>query len=1014
MGYFKKYNNLFGWVVALISGVVYVMTTEPSASLWDCAEFIATSYKLEIGHPPGNPLFFLIARLFAIFAPSTQYVALAINIMSCVCSALTIMFLFWSITHLARKIEVGAGSEPTKNQSWAIIAAGVVGSLAYAFTDTFWFSAVESEVYAMSSLFTAMVFWAILKWEEYADEKHSGRWLVLIAYLMGLSVGVHLLNLLAIPTIVFVYYFKKYEKITRRGVILATVASVLLLGLVNFFVIPGTVAMGAAFDYAFVNWFGMEFNTGLIVFALLLFALLGGGLWFTYNKGMVKANAALLFIAVFMIGYGSYTSYPIRAVANPPMNSNNPNNAYALKSTLDRDQYGSRPLLFGPYYNSEYNGVKEGDFYIALGDRYEKFSRIIDYTYPSELKTFFPRMYSPAHAEGYKAWGGVRGVKRNYINYRGEPATVTLPTFAENLKFFFNYQLNFMYWRYFMWNFVGRQSDEQSVGELTKGNWLSGITPIDEMLLGPQSNLPDDMKNNKGRNVYFFLPFLLGLLGVYYQYIRDGRGFTVVMWLFIMTGLAIAVYLNMPPGEPRERDYVFAGSFYAFSIWIGLGLLLIHDSLKKFTSNRWATLGVATVLSAIVPVILIAENWDDHDRSHRYVARDFGHNYLESTLPNSIIMNFGDNDTFPLWYSQEVEGVRPDVRVMNMSYLGAEWYIDQMKIKSNESEPVPFSLPREKYTGVNGSLPVYETFDRPLEIAQVMELIKSDDPRTKVKMYSGRQMDYIPVTTILLPVNKQNAIESGILRAEDAHLAVDTIVLKLSGSQIDRSEMMLLDLLANFDWKRPLYFTQPTAVTRQLGLTEFMQQDGFAYRLVPIRTEVKGLTVGRIDTEYLWNNLMNKFKYANIKDPRAYADATIQHSYRVVQLRGTFARLAQQLMEEGDTVRAKQALAFGLEEVPFSKIAHSYDSTLPVIETYYKMNQPEKANEVLNEWAYILKQHMFYYSQFSGAKWKNIEREFDEDVYMLYELYKLATKYKQTAIMEEMETYFKQCGLMEE
>ena len=847
MNYFKKYNLIIGWLAFAISAVVYGMTIEPTASLWDCSEFIATSYKLEVGHPPGAPLFMMISRFFSMFAPDVTKVAMMVNLMSAMASAFTILFLFWSITHLARRAYGKTEDELTRPQSWAVIGAGLIGALAYTFTDTFWFSAVEGEVYALSSLFTAIVFWAMLKWENVADEPHANRWLVLIAYLMGLSIGIHLLNLLTIPALVFIYYFRKYPKTTKWGVVKATLIAVVLLGVINSIIVPYTVAIGAVFDRMFVNGFGLPVNSGITFFVLALFAGLGYAIYRTHKKGKVLANTIVLCLTVILLGYGSYASVIIRAAANPPMNSNNPSDPYALLSLLNRDQYGNRPLLRGPVYSSPPIGIKEStSYYLDDDGKYKTTTRISDYEYPPEFTFFFPRMYSAreAHVKDYQVWGNVTGRK---IPFNGE--MITVPTFGENLRYLFAYQLNFMYWRYFLWNFVGRQSDVQSTGEITGGNWLSGIKFIDELYLGPQDNIPSDMATNKGRNTYYFLPFILGIIGLIFQLNRDKRNFTVVLWLFFMMGIALILYFNTAPNEPRERDYVFAGSFYAFCIWIGLGVLSIYQGLAKVLKKQnVATAVAATAICSCVPIILAAQNWDDHDRSHRYIARDLGYNYLQSTLPNAIIMNYGDNDTFPLWYNQEVEGVRTDVRVMNMSYLGADWYIDEMRIKANDSEPVPFSLARSKYrNNSNDYVAVNDLFKQPIDIRKVMEFIASDDPKTKATS-GGRQIDYIPTKQLALPVNKENAIASGIVKPEDADLMVDTIYITIQKSGIDKSELMLLDLLATFDWKRPLYFTQPHNLSA-FGLKDYLQFDGFAYRLVPIKTPSSTYTeVGRIDT----------------------------------------------------------------------------------------------------------------------------------------------------------------------
>ena len=759
MHLFKRWNTLVGWIVFAIAALTYLLTMEPSSSLWDCSEFIATSYKLEVGHPPGAPLFMMLARLATLLAPSTHYVPHMVNAMNCLASAFCVLFLFWTITHLARRLIERNGHELTPANVWGILGAGAVGALAYTFTDTFWFSAVEGEVYSLSSMFTALVVWLMLRWEEQADEPHASRWIVLIAYLMGLSIGVHILNLLTIPALVFIYYFRKTERITLRGVVLATLIAGAILLAINGIIIPYTVYIGAMIDVFFVNTLGLPVNSGMVFFALALIGGLGWASWATHRRGKVVWNIILLSTTMILVGYSSYASMTIRAVANPPMNSNNPNNPHALFSVLNRDQYGNRPLLYGAYYSAPPTGTTlKKVYYLDDNNKYASAEVITGTKHAPEFMHLFPRMWNYNFTdEDYKPWAAYRtktellrdengevvrdasgrpqrvetldfGRKRIYYGADGEAYSILEPTFLENLNYFFNYQLSYMYWRYFLWNFVGRQSDIQPSGSvITDGNWLSGIGWIDEKFVGPQENLPPEVEHNKGRNTYYFLPFLLGLIGLIYQLNRDPRNFTIVMWLFILTGIALVVYFNTSPSEPRERDYVYAGSFYAFSIWIGFGVLAIKGLLERLFKRRTVVLsGVATLICLGVPTLLAAQNWDDHDRSHRTYARDIGWNYLQSTLPNSIILNYGDNDTFPLWFNQEVDGVRTDVRVMNTSYLGGEWYIDQMKLRANESAPVPFTLPRSKYTYTNDWIPVTDDIQRPVDIGEVIDFVASE------------------------------------------------------------------------------------------------------------------------------------------------------------------------------------------------------------------------------------------------------------------------------------------------
>ncbi len=1007
--YFKKIDIIVGWLCFVFASVVYLLTMEPSASFWDCSEFIATSYKLEIGHPPGAPLFMMISRFFTIFAGPEHAAAMA-NAMSAIASGATIMFLFWSITHLARRALKRTKSQLTKAQTFAVIGTGLIGSLAYTFTDTFWFSAVEAEVYALSSFFTAVVFWAILKWRNVANKPHANRWIILIAYLTGLGIGVHLLNLLTIPPIVLIYYFKKYP-VTKWGVVKALCAAAAILVAIMFIIIPGTVELGAWFDRLFVNGFGLPFNSGITVYIFLLFALLAWGVYYTHKKGKVLANTLVLCVSVILLGYGSYASVIIRSSANPPMNSNAPDNPYGLLSLLNRDQYGARPLLKGYNYSAPAIGNKmKTVYYQGDSGRYESAQTLSGYEFDPKFVTFFPRMHERGdnNIRAYNNWVKVKGKQ---IQHGDE--TITVPTFGENLKFFFAYQLNFMYWRYFLWNFVGRQSDIQSTGEITDGNWLSGIPFIDQLFLGPQKNIPTEMKENKGRNTYYFLPFILGIIGLIFQLNRDGKNFSVVMAFFIMTGVAIAVYLNSPPVEPRERDYVFAGSFYAFCMWIGFGVLALFEACRRwFKKESVSTAVLATVICAVVPTILAAQNWDDHDRSKRYVAPDWGKNYLNSALPNAIVMNFGDNDTFPLWYAQEVEGVRKDIRVMNMSYLGGEWYIDQMRIKSNDSEPVPFNLPRDKYTYKNEALVIKEVFKSATGKQVIDEWIAGNDPRTKLS--DGEDtFDYIPTRKIAIPVNKENAVASGIVRPEDAHLMVDTIYLDIKKDYLLRNELMLVDLLAHFDWKRPIYFTQAFSL-EELGLQNYLQQDGFLYRLVPIVTTSDDFLIrGRVDREYLYDKLMNQFSYGNLSDPKVYADHTVETNVNATSIRVQFARLADELVAAGDTTRAIEVLDKAVKEIPFSQIRHNY-LTRYIVESYYSAGAFEKGNAILEDYAKILEEYMDYYLQFKGKYRELIFTQLNDKYSDLYNLYVLARAYQQQDQTNAIENFFRKHGLIEE
>lgn len=1021
MSSFSKRSLWGGWIVFLIASLTYLLTIEPTASLWDCSEFIATSYKLEVGHPPGTPFFFLINRLGAIFAGAPENAAAAMNALSALESGLTIAFLFWTIAHLGRRMYRKEDYELTDGQSWAIIGAATIGALAYTWSDTFWFSAVEAEVYALSSLFTAVVFWAILKWENVADKPGSNRWLVLIAYLMGLSVGAHILNLLAIPALVFIYYFKKFPGRKKADLWKPGVISILLTG--AFYILtPTVVSIGAWVDRIFVNGFGLGVNSGLTVFFILLLGALGWGVWKTQRAGRAGWNTILLSAAMALVGISTYGIVLIRAGIGAPMNSNDPSNPYALLSFLNRDQYGSPPLLYGQSYASPAVDTKfSSSYFVDEEGKYKPMERIVEYEYDANTKMLFPRMYSnqsASHVQEYKRWADVKGRKVRTEDGR----MVTVPTFGENLKFFFAYQLNNMYWRYFLWNFVGRQSDIQN-NTIVDGNWLSGITPIDELYLGPQDNLPSEMAANKGHNTYYFLPFILGLIGFFYQLKRDGRNFLVVFLLFFMTGLAIILYLNQTPLQPRERDYAYAGSFYAFTIWIGLGLLWLYDLLhrKVFKANGKSAAFAAFIVCASVPTVLATQNWDDHDRSHRYVARDMGYNYLESVLPNGIIIDYGDNDTFPLWYNQEVENVRPDVRVMNSSYIGGDWYIDQMRMKANESEPIPHSMPRHKYYGDAAGQFIIREVPKPdgsvWTAKEVMEVVNSDDPRTQLADQSGNVYDMIPARRIAVPVNKENVIKSGVVRPEDADLIEDTIYINITPNKsgLLSGEMVFLDLLASNDWTRPIYFTSAADLMNwdlvhydsQGGQSwSYLQQDGAAYRLVPIKTPIeRAFGVGRIDTETLYDNLMNKYRYGNIGDPRVYVDAFVTNTFASSQLRSSFARLANALTAEGDTTRAVEVLDRAMREMPLEQLRMD-DMVTFIVEAYYKAGAYDKGNELARKAGKILTEYVDYYDRFTGNKKKLVESELMDKLRTLYNLYLIAGQNGQTEIAALYAPYF--------
>ena len=965
---FRKWNILFGWIVFLIAAFVYLSTIEPTTSLWDCGEFIASSYKLQVGHPPGAPFFMLMARFFTLFTSNHAHVARMINSMSALASAFTILFLFWTITHLVRRI-INSGDDKYKPaQMVAIMGSGIVGALAYTFSDTFWFSAVEAEVYASSSLFTALVFWAILKWENEADNKHATRWIILIAYLMGLSIGVHLLNLLAIPAIVLVFYFRKYN-VTPTGTIKALLVSLAILGSVMYIIIPGAIWFASKFELIFVNGFGMPYHSGVLIYLIILTAGLIYGIYSTIKKKQVLMNTILTVIAVILLGYSSYAMIVIRALAHPPMDENNPENVFNLLSYLNREQYGERPLFVGQYFNARPVKSKQTKpTYTPEDGKYVITNRKVEYEYDKKYVTFFPRMWSSSsdHIQVYLDWAGIkesqvynpktdangnilRDRNGDIVYDRSSPNRA--PTFMQNLKFFFSYQVGRMYLRYFMWNFVGRQNDKEGNVSTFDGNWISGIDFIDRFQVGTSKNMPEELANTPSRNRYYFLPFLLGMLGLFYQAQKDVKNFWVVMTLFILTGLAIVVYLNQTPLQPRERDYAYAGSFYAFAIWIGLGVYGIFDSVGKRMHNLAGALAIFLICTFAVPVLMGKENWNDHDRSGRYTARDIAYDYLNSCAPNAILFTNGDNDTFPLWYIQEVEGVRPDVRIVNLMLLNMDWYIDGMKLKAYESAPLPITIPTKKYLmGTRDMVYVASRLNQYVDIKDLVEFCTSDNPQTKVETQMGYKFNFIPTHKFRMPVDSAVVVNNGTVKKKDASKIVPAIEWDMNRSNLGKSELIVLDILAYNNWKRPIYYVS-TNQEGTLGLEDYMQLDGIAYRLVPIKTPALGvLNTGRIDTDILYDNLMNKFEYGRMNQPDVYLDEYHLRTLSIIRLRNRFVRLANKLIEEGKNEKAIKVLDRIVELTPYNKVP--YDNyEIGIADSYLKCNQVEKANAIIDKYS---------------------------------------------------------------
>jgi hypothetical protein len=998
-------NNLLGWFVFLVAALVYFLTLEPTASWWDCSEFITSAYKLEVGHPPGAPLHMILGRFFTLFGGDSSRAALMVNALSAIASAASIMLLYWSIVHLAKKLY--NEDSISKAQQIIIWGSGLVGSLAFAFTDSFWFSAVEGEVYALSSFFTAAVFWAILKWEDEADEPHANRWLILIAYLMGLSTGVHLLNLLAVPAIGMVYYFKKYE-FSWKGATIAMLVSVGILGAIQYVIIPGVPRLAFIFDKLFVNSFGLPFNSGVL---FLIALIIGASVWavrYTKKKNMVVWHTAVTAVIVILIGYSSFATIIIRASANPPMNQNNPDNAFALLRYLNREQYGDRPLFYGPYYNAPaIANVDEKEQYNKVDGKYKVTGTLSGKTeFEPKMETIFPRMYSRSsnHIQAYKEWGKIKG-KPVRVREGGEVKTLQKPTFAENLRFFFAYQVGHMYMRYFMWNFVGRQNDIQGHGSFENGNWISGIPPVDNVRVGPTENMPGFMKNDPGRNKYYFLPLLFGLIGMFYQYNRGKKGkqdFSVVMLLFLFTGLAIIVYLNQTPYQPRERDYAYAGSFYAFAIWIGLAVQAIYSLVQKFLKGVPGATMVTAVSLILVPGVLLAENYKDHDRSNRYMTRDYAINYLESCAPNAILFTYGDNDTFPLWYVQEVEGVRPDIKIINLSYLGMDWYISQHRMASNDAAPMPFSFTEEQYfMGRMDAVLFHERIEGSVELSEAMDFLGSNDKRTKVKVVSGEEMDFLPTRSFHITVDKQKVLETGTVKPQDADKIVDRVEFTINKSYLTKSEMVILNVIAANNWERPIYINHSLLYVQSVFFLDYLQFEGLAYRFVPVLTKGNSLNRGRIDADILYDNVMNKFVWGNVNSPEVYLDEYNKKAVNITQVRYMFTRLSRALIEKGDTVRAVEVLDKLFEIYPDEKIPLTFDS-FGAVELYYAGGETEKANQLVR----ILADNSFgllnYYLNLPDRFASVAEEEQNRNMSMINNLVLITNRHNQTDLNTEI------------
>jgi len=1007
-GNYRRWNNLTGWFLFVVSAIVYLLTIEPTVSFWDCGEFILSAFKLQVGHPPGAPLFLMIGRVATLFAGGdTSKVAVTMNVLSALCSAFAIMFLFWTITHLVRKVFMKDKELESKHIP-AIIGSGIIGALAYTFSDTFWFSAVEGELYAISSLVTALVFWAMLKWEDEEDKPYSGRWIIMIAYIMGLGLGIHRLNLLIIPVLVFVFYFKKYE-VSTKGVIKTLFAALILVGLMVFVIMPGVPEVAGWFELFFVNVLRLPYNSGLLFYMILLFGALAFGIYYSLQHKRVILNYVLTSLIVIMIGYSSYAMIMIRSSARPPMNQNNPSDVFSLSYYINMKQYGSAPKLFGNYYSAPVVDVTQVIAgYNKVDGKYKPYYRP-EYTYSTKFETVFPRMYSsdPDHESAYKYWGKVVG--RKYSVGSGKEAVVC-PTFGENLRYFFNYQIGFMYMRYFMWNFAGRQNDIEGNGNSIHGNWISGIKFIDEARLGSLDKLPTDITKNPANNKYYFLPLLVGLAGMFWQYKKNNSGFWLVMAFFIMTGLAIILYLNQYPNQPRERDYAYAGSFYAFAIWIGLGFMFLYEKLLKYLGNRGSAGVTLVVLLAAVPVLMGFQNWDDHDRSGRYTARDIGANYLNSCAPNSILFTYGDNDSFPVWYVQDVEGVRRDIRVANLSYFQAGWYIEMMRQKAYDSDPMPLTLTPDKYIeGVRDQLLINKRVDKPVDIKDIIQFAGNDDQKYKMDV-SGRGdfMNYIPADKFIIDVDTAKVLANGTVKEYYKDRIVSPMIWAYSETDAFKGDLAMMDMISTNKWGRPIYISTTVPSSQYKGLEKYFVQEGLGYKIVPIKTDKPEQgEFGMIDDAVMYDNLMNKFKWGNAEDPKVYLDENNRRMFS--NFRRIFGTLAKDLIAKGDTAKAIEAVHRGLSIVPAEKMPNDFFS-VGLAEVLLRAGKKEEGEKLLLDIAGYSKKYLDYAISLTPAERFGLDYPTGINMQCLLDVYNISSTLKLTNINafieQDMNTYY--------
>ncbi len=1021
---FNKWNTILGWFAFAIALITYSLTVEPTMSFWDCGEYIATAAKLEVGHPPGAPLFQMIGAFFAMFAIDQNHIALMVNMMSVFSSAFTILFMFWSSSILLKKL-ISQFSEINNSNSITILGASFVGSLAYTFSYSFWFNAVEAEVYAMATLLISLLFWLGLRWEQEMDTPRGNKWLLIISLVIGLSFGVHFMALLTIPSIGFLYYFKHYKTITVKNFIIANIVVVAILLFIFKLLLPLTMAFFGKTEIFMVNNLGLPFDSGTIFVCLLFIAFFYFGLKYTKQKGLVFYNTIILCILFILIGFSTWMMLPIRANANTVINENKPSDAAEVLAYYNREQYGVNPLFYGPQYTDTFVGLDEEIPYLDKAPNYERDYKTNKYIITNNYKNaeqnsddnqkaVLPRLWSTEHVENYMNFTHVpefrlkpeyseekelvdiitefRAVyakkeidNEGYISFLksyGEYLIIEKPTTWDNISFMVEYQFGYMYWRYLMWNFTGRQNDIQGKYDNLDGNWISGINFIDEMHLGSQENLPSDVLNNKGRNMYFFLPFILGIIGLIYHANKDLKSFYILLTLFLFTGIALKIYLNERPFEPRERDYALVGSFYVFAIWIGFGVYAIYDTLKNYLQPKLAgPIVIATSLLA-APVLMAAQNWDDHDRSNRYTAISMAKNYLNSCEPNAILFTIGDNDTFPLWYAQEIENVRTDIKIVNTSLFMTDWYIDQMKMKSYESEGLPISFKHDQYVGDKLDYAVHQdqTKNR-WDIKDLIQFIASDDPRTILEMQNGQKIHFYPTNKVRIPIDKNTIIQNKVVDPKYNDSIVPFIDIEIKGQALYKNRLMMLDVIANNNWKRPVYFTGGSfGDDDYLWMKDFLQLDGMVYKLVPIRTTVpqdgSPLDMGQIDSEKMYNIVM-KFDWGNGELKTIYHDPETRKNS--ISYRTNLARLMEQLINEGKKDKAKKIIDLAMSKMPVNY--YSYYSLLdPFAGGYYEVGEKQKAHQLLDQLMTKYKENLTFYRNLRPSEQSDIAIDIMTDI----------------------------------